>query len=55
MERCLKLVQSKVESELHSFIQAGKQEYHNHPPVRFHVSNCPYCNKYGNVFAKTDM
>ena len=23
---------------------------HNHPPLRFKVDGCEYCNKYGNIF-----
>ena len=23
---------------------------HNHPPLRHIVKNCPYCEKYGNIF-----
>ena len=26
-------------------------EIHNHPPVSFIVSGCPYCEKYGNCFS----
>lgn len=25
-------------------------EIHNHPPVSFLVTGCPYCEKYGNCF-----
>ena len=25
---------------------------HNHPPLRFKVDNCAYCQKYGNIFEK---
>ena len=28
-----------------------KQLEHNHPPLRFIVKNCEYCEKYGNVFS----
>ena len=27
------------------------EEIHNHPPVSFIVTGCPYCEKYGNCFA----
>jgi hypothetical protein len=51
MERCLRLIQSNIEKELVSNIKSECQGYHNHPPVRFTVPNCPYCNKYGNIFS----
>tara|TARA_B100001996_G_C18620103_1_gene577327 strand:+ start:140 stop:313 length:174 start_codon:yes stop_codon:yes gene_type:complete len=25
---------------------------HNHPPIRFEVIGCPYCEKFGNYFKK---
>ena len=29
-----------------------KDLQHNHPPLRFKVDDCAYCQKYGNIFQK---
>ena len=48
-----KTIQQFIENEIEGEI---KKEYdikdleHNHPPLRFKVENCPYCEKYGNIF-----
>jgi len=28
------------------------KEIHNHPPVKFLVKDCPFCEKFGNCFSK---
>ena len=49
-------IQSFIENEIES--QVKKQFSiidleHNHPPLRFKVDNCAYCQKYGNVFERS--
>lgn len=56
IEAILLNFQSLIKQELHKIIEE-KEEItivHNHPPVNYIVSGCPYCKKHGNIFTKTD-
>jgi len=49
----LQTIQTFIENELEKQVQTHfniKTLQHNHPPLRFKVDNCDYCNKYGNIF-----
>jgi len=49
----IKIIQSFIETELENEIKRDykiKNLQHNHPPLRFKVDNCEYCNTYGNIF-----
>ena len=51
----MKSIQTFIESEIESHVKKQfniKDIEHNHPPLRFKVENCAYCQKYGNVFEK---
>lgn len=52
MEQCLNLIKLKVEKTISTSVRSMQSdEKHNHPPVRFIVDSCPFCQKHGNVFA----
>jgi len=47
------LIKKYIESELDASISSKFNQVmiqHNHPPLRFKVDKCPYCEKFGNVF-----
>ena len=51
----MKSIQTFIENEIESQVKKHfniKDLEHNHPPLRFKVENCAYCQKYGNVFEK---
>jgi hypothetical protein len=43
------LIEKELESCVHSKFQ-NTNISHNHPPLRRIVENCPYCQKFGNIF-----
>ena len=50
----LQLVELFIVSELDRTITktlVKKELVHNHPPLRFKVDGCEYCQKIGNIFA----
>jgi len=43
-----------IETELNNQLKSTfvfEQLIHNHPPLRFKVKGCPYCDKHGNIFS----
>lgn len=53
MDPYISVIQTFIESELESYIKTElniKVPVHNHPPVRFLVDDCEYCNLHGNIF-----
>jgi len=56
VETILIKFQSIIKEELHKLAdQNVTQLCHSHPPVSYVVTGCPYCEKYGNCFIKTDF
>ena len=48
-------IKSFIENEIENTIQNDILKIkviHNHPPLQIIVPNCPYCEKYGNIFVK---
>ena len=52
----MKTIQQFIEKEIEDEMKKQfniKDLQHNHPPLRFKVHDCEYCNKYGNIFEKS--
>ena len=50
----LNIIKSFIENEINNNIEKSidiNPLQHNHPPVRFKVDSCEYCNKYGNILS----
>lgn len=49
----IQTIQKFIENEIEEHMKTQfniKDLQHNHPPLRFLVDDCAYCQKYGNVF-----
>ena len=44
-----------IQNEIRKECLEENTEVHNHPPLPYVINNCEYCQKYGNVFAKTSQ
>ena len=42
-----------IQNEIRKECLEENTEVHNHPPLPFVIQTCEYCQKHGNVFAKT--
>ena len=52
-DNILNKIQQFIENELEKQVQKEfkiNEIQHNHPPLRFKVDGCEYCQKFGNVF-----
>ena len=52
IEQILQTFQNTIKQELNKLVTEKPKIYHNHPPVKYIVNDCPYCKKYGNCFYK---
>ena len=51
----LKLLELFIVNELNENLKSSfvkKELVHNHPPLRFKVDGCEYCEKIGNIFVE---
>ena len=50
LSNVLEVVNELNENLKSSFVK--KELVHNHPPLRFKVDGCEYCEKIGNIFVE---
>ena len=49
----INVIKTFIENEIEKEINKTFKETsitHNHPPLRFKVDDCEYCQKFGNIF-----
>ena len=44
-----KFIEDEIEKEINKQSSIERLQ-HSHPPLRFKVDGCKYCEKYGNIF-----
>ena len=45
------IIEKEIDNYVHDKLSRQSELIHTHPPLRFIVEDCPFCQKFGNIFA----